>query len=69
MFPPLLVRKEGKVQAGLFEKEESGYIQHDSIPDFILDQAHIRYGLRVAKEDIFYFGLFPGPAANWLNYT
>jgi predicted helicase len=54
-FPLYWYEKKEKVQGGLFEKVEDDYIRHDAISDFILDQVHTRYGLRVTKEDIFYY--------------
>jgi predicted helicase len=54
-FPFYWHENKEKVQGGLFEKVEDDYIRHDAISDFILDQSHTRYGLRVTKEDIFYY--------------
>jgi predicted helicase len=54
-FPLYWYEKKERIQGGLFEKVEDDYTRHDAISDFILDQAHIRYGLRVTKEDIFYY--------------
>jgi predicted helicase len=62
-FPLYWYEKKKKVQVGLFEKVEDEYIRRDAISDFILDLAHTRYGLRVTKEDIFYYvyGLLHSP--------
>ena len=62
-FPLYWYEKKEKVQGGLFEKVEDDYIRHDAVSDFILDQSHTRYGLRVTKEDIFYYvyGLLHSP--------
>jgi predicted helicase len=62
-FPLYWYEKKEKVQGGLFEKVEDDYVRHDAISDFILDQAHTRYGLKVTKEDIFYYvyGLLHSP--------
>jgi predicted helicase len=62
-FPLYWYEKKEKVQGGLFEKVEDDYIRHDAVSDFILDQAYIRYGLKVTKEDIFYYvyGLLHSP--------
>ena len=54
-FPLYWYEKKEKVQGGLFEQSEDGYIRHDAISDFILEQAKTRYGPKVAKEDIFYY--------------
>ena len=42
MFPIILLRKEQS-------------IRHEAITDFILKQAQLMYGLRVSKEDLFYY--------------
>jgi predicted helicase len=62
-FPLYWYEKKQHAQGSLFEKAEDEYIRHDAISDFILDQAHTRYGLKVAKEDIFYYvyGLLHSP--------
>ena len=54
-FPLYWYEKKDKVQGGLFENAEDEYIRHDAISDFILEQAHSRYGYKVSKEDIFYY--------------
>ena len=54
-FPLYWYEKKEKVQAGLFDKIEGDYVRHDAISDFILEQAKIRYGNKVNKEDIFYY--------------
>jgi predicted helicase len=54
-FPLYWYEKKERVQGSLFEKTEDEYIRHDAISDFILDQAKIRYGSKVTKEDIFYY--------------
>jgi predicted helicase len=62
-FPLYWYEKKQHAQGSLFEKVEDEYIRHDAVSDFILDQAHTRYGLKVAKEDIFYYvyGLLHSP--------
>jgi predicted helicase len=62
-FPLYWYEKKEKVQGSLFEKVDDDYIRHDAISDFILDQAHTRYGLKVTKEDTFYYvcGLLHSP--------
>jgi len=54
-FPLYWYEKKDKIQGKLFERVEDEYIRHDTISDFILDQAKTRYGPRVTKEDIFYY--------------
>jgi predicted helicase len=54
-FPLYWYEKKTKVQNNLFEDEGDGYIRHDAISDFILEQAKTRYGNKVIKEDIFYY--------------
>jgi predicted helicase len=63
-FPLYWYEKKQHAQGSLFEKAEDEYIRHDAVSDFILDQAHTRYGLRVTKEDIFYYvyGLLHSPS-------
>lgn len=53
---PLYWYKENKgAQGNLFEDEQSKYIRHDAITDFILKRAREQYGDKVTKEDIFYY--------------
>ena len=53
---PLYWYEENKgAQGNLFEDEQSKYIRHDAITDFILTQAREQYGDKVTKEDIFYY--------------
>jgi predicted helicase len=54
-FPLYWYEKKDKVQGGLFEKVDDDYIRHDSISNFILEQAKTRYGGRVTREDLFYY--------------
>jgi predicted helicase len=63
-FPLYWYEKKQHAQGSLFEKAEDKYIRHDAVSDFILDQAHTRYGLKVTKEDIFYYvyGLLHSPS-------
>ncbi len=49
---PLYWYEEG--QRDLFSGE-SGYIRHDGVSDWILQEAQARYGRKVNKEDIFYY--------------
>ena len=51
---PLYWYEENKgAQGNLFENEQSKYIRHDAITDFILKRAREQYGDKVTKEDIF----------------
>ena len=53
---PLYWYEENKgAQGNLFEDEQSKYIRHDAITDFILKRAREQYGDKVTKEDIFYY--------------
>lgn len=53
---PLYWYEENKgAQGNLFEDEQSKYIRHDAITDFILKRAREQYGDKVKKEDIFYY--------------
>ncbi|WP_461256466.1 type ISP restriction/modification enzyme [Treponema sp. R80B11-R83G3] len=54
-FPLYWYEKKETVQHNLFENANDEYTRHDAISDFILEQAHTRYGHRVTKEDIFYY--------------
>jgi len=54
-FPLYWYEKKENIQKNLFENSDDEYIRHDAISDFILEQAKIRYGGRVTKEDIFYY--------------
>jgi len=48
-------KAEHSFQLSVFEDEEDEYTRHDAITDFILKQAQQLYGLKVNKEDIFYY--------------
>lgn len=53
---PLYWYEENKgAQSNLFENEQSKYIRHDAITDFILKLAREQYGDKMTKEDIFYY--------------
>jgi len=54
-FPLYWYEKREKTQKGLFENSDDGYIRHDAISDFILEQSKTRYGGKVVKKDIFYY--------------
>jgi predicted helicase len=54
-FPLYWYEKKEKAQKNLFEDSDDDNIRHDSISNFILEQAKTRYGGRVTKEDIFYY--------------
>jgi len=47
-----------QTQTSLFDSidsDQSEYIRHDGVSDFILKRAHQQYGHNVTKEDIFYY--------------
>jgi len=54
-FPLYWYEEKTSVQNSLFEQADDDYVRHDAISDFILEQAKIRYGPKVNKEDIFYY--------------
>lgn len=54
-FPLYYYEKATDSSPSLFGENESGYIRHDGISDFILKQATNQYGNDVSKEDIFYY--------------
>ncbi|MDR0567878.1 MAG: helicase, partial [Spirochaetaceae bacterium] len=54
-FPLYWYEKKPHAQNNLFKKAEDEYVRRDGVSDFILDQAQVRYGDRVTKEDIFYY--------------
>jgi predicted helicase len=54
---PLYYYTKNEVQQGnLFDTStEDAYTRRDAISDYILSRAHVQYGNRVTKEDIFYY--------------
>jgi predicted helicase len=54
-FPLYYYEENISRQKVLFDGQEQDYIRRDALSDFILEQAHERYGNNVKKEDIFYY--------------
>lgn len=54
-FPLYYYEQREKVEQSLFDNEQSEYIRHDGITDFIFNQAKELYGNKVTKEDIFFY--------------
>lgn len=53
-FPLYWYEKVEHIQRGFFDTQDSDYIRHDGITDFILDQAR-QIDFKITKEDIFYY--------------
>ena len=54
-FPLYYYEKNNTNTPTLFADETDEYVRHEAISDFILKQAQLLYGLRVNKEDLFYY--------------
>ena len=54
-FPLFWYEEVSLNQLDLFSEEKAQFVRHDSVTDFILDQAQQKYGPRVTKKDIFYY--------------
>ena len=54
-FPLYYYAKNNLNTPTLFGDETDEYVRHEAITDFILKQAQLMYGLRVSKEDLFYY--------------
>lgn len=54
-FPMFYYEKNNLNTPTLFGDETDEYVRHDAITDFVLKQAQLMYGLRVSKEDLFYY--------------
>ena len=53
-FPLYWYEKVEHIQRGFFDTQDSDYVRHDGITDFILDQAR-QIDFKITKEDIFYY--------------
>ena len=53
-FPLYWYEKVEHIQRGFFDTQDSDYIRHDGITDFILEQAR-QIDFKITKEDIFYY--------------
>lgn len=53
-FPLYWYEKVEHIQRGFFDTQDSDYVRHDGITDFILDQAR-QIDFQITKEDIFYY--------------
>ena len=53
-FPLYWYEKVEHIQRGFFDTQDSDYVRHDGITDFILDQAR-QIDYKITKEDIFYY--------------
>ena len=54
-FPLYYYEKQEQLEQSLFGKDETKYVRHDGVTDFILTKAQRAYGDDVTKEDIFYY--------------
>jgi predicted helicase len=56
-FPRFYYEKDTKKDATLFKSNNSvdGYVRHDAITDYILNESQTKYGPKVTKDDIFYY--------------
>ncbi|MBR4126338.1 MAG: DEAD/DEAH box helicase [Alphaproteobacteria bacterium] len=53
-FPLYWYEKVEHIQRGFFDTQDSDYVRHNGITDFILDQAR-QIDYKITKEDIFYY--------------
>lgn len=53
-FPLYWYEKVEHIQRGFFDTQDSDYVRHDGITDFILQQAR-QIDFKITKEDIFYY--------------
>lgn len=53
-FPLYWYEKVEHIQRGFFDTQDSDYVRHDGITDFILEQAR-QIDFKITKEDIFYY--------------